>query len=108
MIVMVEDKILKQIKELLKEDLPNFYIDTWVQVNGKTINATIDDFSLKGSDYSFDYPKKRLLHFTNLDSAKKILTSEHLRASSLDSFKDKFELSHALSMIGKQNSEIWD
>ncbi len=47
-------------------------------------------------------------HYTSLDVLKKILASNKLRFTKMNSLNDKSEYKHGIRLLKKQNCWIWD
>ncbi len=101
------DRILQELDKHLAFT-PGFEGNGWFQVNGQTISADISQNLSIESPFTFNYIDQRILHFTSLDSAIKILGSKYIRASNLNSLNDKGELLHALELINSSSEVLYE
>ena len=97
--MLIEDKIIECVNHVFKGVLPNFAIDGFLQVNGRTVFGDISNTSLIGSKFHRDFVGRRFLHFTSLKSLKGILETGSLKLSNFNTFKDKKEYLHASEKI---------
>ena len=94
-----EDEIIECVNHVFRGISPNFAIDAYLQVDGRTVFGDIANTSLIGSKFHRDFVGKRFLHFTSLKSLKGILETGSLRLSNFNTFKDKKEYLHASEKI---------
>lgn len=100
------DKIIKELDQILSKT-SGFERDSYLQVNGETLEVGINQLMFSDNFFSFNYPNKSILHFTDLNSALLILKSQVLRARSLESISDdKEELIHCLKLLGQHYDKI--
>lgn len=101
-----KDKIIRELDEILSNS-SGFERDSFFQINGETKDVGISQLMLNDNFFSFSYPNKSILHFTDLNSALLILRSQVFRARSLESISDdKEELIHCLKLLGQNNDKI--
>lgn len=101
-----KDKIIRELDEILSNS-SGFERDSFFQINGETKDVGISQLMLNDNFFSFNYPNKSILHFTDLNSALLILRSQVFRARSLESISDdKEELIHCLKLLGQNNDTI--
>jgi len=100
------DEIVKELDKILSNSF-GFERDSYLQINGITHDIGITQLFFNDNFFSFDYPNKRILHFTDLNSALLILKSQVFRARSLESIsEDKEELIYCLKLIDQYNEII--
>jgi len=101
-----QDKIVKELDRILS-NTSGFKRDSYLQIDGETKDVGISQLMFSDNFFSFNYPNKSILHFTDLNSALLILKSQVLRARSLESISDdKEELIHCLKLLGQHYDRI--
>lgn len=101
-----QDKIVKELDRILS-NTSGFERDSYLQIDGETKDVGISQLMFSDNFFSFNYPNKSILHFTDLNSALLILKSQIFRARSLESiYDDKEELIHCLKLLGKNDETI--
>ena len=93
--------------EILKIININLGIHSYFKCNDELISAEFECYQLKNTSFEFDYKRKNVLHFTNIESARLILENNYLRGSSFDKFNDKFEIIQLLSFINNELVNDW-
>ena len=86
------DETIQFLNTVFDKIFPNFSVDGYLQINGKTTFGFCSNDLFTGTKFQFDFTNKKLLHFTSLNSLKSILESQSLRFSNFNSFKDEKEL----------------
>lgn len=101
-----QDKIVKELDRILS-NTSGFERDSYLQIDGETKDVGISQLMFSDNFFSFNYPNKSILHFTDLNSALLILKTQIFRARSLESiYDDKEELIHCLKLLGKNDETI--
>ena len=103
--MIIADDIVVELDKILTQ-ASGFERDGWFQINGHTEHLDISQNSLEGSLFSFDYRNKKILHFTNLNSALAIWGSKYIRSSQLSTLADPNELVHSLNLISQNHTKI--
>lgn len=94
--------------EILKDIGINLSIDSYFKINNELQGAEFDYYQLKNTPFEFNYRGKKVLHFTNIESARLILENNYLRGSNFNKFNDPFEIIQPLSLINIDSGPISD
>lgn len=82
-------------------------VDSYFICNGQYSFAEFEYHQLKNSIFGFDYQKKKVLHFTSVESARLILENKYLRGSNFNDFDDEFEILNSLIKIKESFANDW-